>query len=153
MRLSKKTIVSGVALVAAILVVSASLYLARYSGSQPKSGQGVEGPVAAQTGEAASKTVELNETQARSVKVEPVGEWTFVTQREAVGSIDFNQDMTVQVFSPYQGKIAALFADLGDAVVKGQRLYTIDSPDLGQAESNLIAAAGVLELHNQDPGA
>ena len=73
MRLSKKTIVSGVALVAAILVVSASLYLARYSGSQPKSGQGVEGPVAAQTGEAASKTVELNETQARSVKVEPVG--------------------------------------------------------------------------------
>ena len=146
MRLSKKTILSGVALVAAILVVSASLYLARYSGSQPKSGQGVEGPVAAQTGEAASKTVELNETQAKSVKVEPAGERTFVIQREAVGSIDFNQDMTVQVFSPYQGKIVGLFANLGDEVVKGQKLYTIDSPDLGQAESNLIAAAGVLEF-------
>ena len=54
--------------------------------------------------------------------------------------------MTVQVFSPYQGKIVGLFAKLGDEVAKGQKLYTIDSPDLGQAESSLIAAAGVLEL-------
>jgi len=31
-------------------------------------------------------------------------------------------------------------------VKKGQTLFTIDSPDLLQAESTLIAAAGVLEL-------
>jgi cobalt-zinc-cadmium efflux system membrane fusion protein len=66
-----------------------------------------------------------------------------------VGSIDFNQDMTVQVFSPYPGKIIGLFARLGDEVAKGQKLYTIDSPDLGQAESTLIAAAGVRELTTQ----
>ncbi|MGO9371307.1 MAG: efflux RND transporter periplasmic adaptor subunit [Syntrophobacteraceae bacterium] len=147
MQISKKTILVGVALV---VIVSAGLYLARYSGQQPKPGQDTEGtggaPARAQGEDALSKTVELNETQAKSVKVEPVGERTFVVQREAVGSIDFNQDMTVQVFSPYQGKIVGLFAKLGDEVAKGRNLYTIDSPDLGQAESSLIAAAGVLEL-------
>jgi len=35
---------------------------------------------------------------------------------------------------------------VGDDVKKGQTLFTIDSPDLLQAESTLIAAAGVLEL-------
>ena len=37
-------------------------------------------------------------------------------------------------------------AAIGDDVKKGQTLFTIDSPDLLQAESTLIAAAGVLEL-------
>ena len=149
MGISKKTILAGVAFVVAILIVSAGLYLGKFSGHQ-KAGQDTEGagvtPARAQGEDALPKTVELNETQAKSVKVEPVGERTFVIQREAVGSIDFNQDMTVQVFSPYQGKIVGLFAKLGDEVAKGRNLYTIDSPDLGQAESSLIAAAGVLEL-------
>ena len=120
MRISKKTILAGVAFVVAILIVSAGLYLARYSGNQPKPGQGTEGagsaPGRAQGEDTPTKTVELNETQVKSVKVEPAGERTFVIQREAVGSIDFNQDMTVQVFSPYQGKIVGLFAKLGDEV-------------------------------------
>jgi cobalt-zinc-cadmium efflux system membrane fusion protein len=54
--------------------------------------------------------------------------------------------MTVQVFTPYQGRIVGLFAKVGDDVRKGQTLFTIDSPDLLQAESTLIAAAGVLEF-------
>jgi cobalt-zinc-cadmium efflux system membrane fusion protein len=54
--------------------------------------------------------------------------------------------MAVQVFTPYQGRIIALFASIGDDVKKGQTLFTIDSPDLLTAESTLIAAAGVLEL-------
>ena len=54
--------------------------------------------------------------------------------------------METQVFTPYQGKIIALFAAVGDDVKKGQTLFTIDSPDLLAAESNLIAAAGVLDL-------
>src|ERR1700720_1042240 len=35
---------------------------------------------------------------------------------------------------------------LGDNVKRGQPLLTIESPDLIQAESSLIAAAGVLDL-------
>ena len=80
------------------------------------------------------------------MKVEPVEERDFPVEKEAIGSIDFDEDMAVQVFTPYQGRIIALFASVGDDVKKGQTLFTIDSPDLLQAESTLIAAAGVLEL-------
>jgi cobalt-zinc-cadmium efflux system membrane fusion protein len=146
MGLNKKTILAGAALAAAALIILTGLYFARNSGNPPTSEPRAGEANAKQADALAAKSVELNETQVQSVKVEPAGERTFVIQREAVGSIDFNQDMTVQVFSPYQGKIAGLFAKLGDEVVKGRKLYTIDSPDLGQAESTLIAAAGVLEL-------
>jgi cobalt-zinc-cadmium efflux system membrane fusion protein len=80
------------------------------------------------------------------VKVEAVGYRVFPIEKSAVGSIDFNEDLSVQVFTPYQGKIIALFARIGDDVKKGQTLFTIDSPDLLQAESTLISTAGVLEL-------
>lgn len=93
-----------------------------------------------------ASSVELSATQLSSVKVEPVGEHTFPLEKETVGSIDFNQEMLVQVFSQYQGKIIDLFASIGDEVKKGQTLFTIDSPDLLQAESTLIAAAGVLDF-------
>ena len=91
-------------------------------------------------------SIDLSESQLSSVKVEPVGEREFLIEKQAVGSINFNEDMTLQVFTPYQGRIIALFAKVGDDVKKGQTLFTIDSPDLLQAESTLIAAAGVLEL-------
>ena len=75
-----------------------------------------------------------------------VCEYVFPIEKEAIGSIDFNQEMSVQVFTPYQGRIVGLFAKVGDEVTKGRTLFTIDSPDLLQAESTLIAAAGVLEF-------
>jgi len=96
-----------------------------------------------------TKTVTLEYNQQKSVKIEPVGEHLFTIEREAVGSIDFNQDRSVQVYPPNQGKIIELFANLGDEVVKGKTLYTIESPDLIQAESTLISAAGVFDLTTQ----
>ncbi len=91
-------------------------------------------------------TISLDDTQLASIKVEPAGEHLFTIEREAVGNIAFNDDRSVQVYPPNQGKVIGLFADLGDNVAKGQKLYTIESPDLIQAESSLIAASGVLEL-------
>jgi membrane fusion protein, heavy metal efflux system len=88
----------------------------------------------------------LSETQIAAIKVGPVGDHLFPREKEAVGNIDFNEDMSVQVFPPYQGLILKLFAKVGDDVQRGETLYTIRSPDLIQAESTLIAAAGVLDL-------
>jgi cobalt-zinc-cadmium efflux system membrane fusion protein len=90
--------------------------------------------------------LELTDKQLASIKVAPVGEHVFPLQKEAVGSIDFDENMSVQVFPSYQGKIIAALAQVGDEVEKGKPLFTIDSPDLVQAESTLIAAAGVFEL-------
>jgi cobalt-zinc-cadmium efflux system membrane fusion protein len=55
----------------------------------------------------------------------------------------------VQVFSQYPGKILKAFFNLGDDVKQGDILFTIDSPDLLQAESALLASAGVLELQTR----
>jgi cobalt-zinc-cadmium efflux system membrane fusion protein len=94
--------------------------------------------------------LELSDSQLAAVKVEPVDLREFPVEKEAVGSIDFNEDMETQVFTPYQGKIISLFAEVGNDVKKGQTLFTIDSPDLLAAESNLIAAAGVLDLTSRN---
>jgi cobalt-zinc-cadmium efflux system membrane fusion protein len=90
--------------------------------------------------------VVFNDKQLKSIEVNAVSSHAFSQQRTAVGSVDFNENLSVQVFPPYQGKIIRVFADIGDQVGKGAPLYTIDSPDLVQAESTLIAAAGVYDL-------
>jgi cobalt-zinc-cadmium efflux system membrane fusion protein len=151
----QKTFVIAAVVTAALTVaIGAQVW---YSNGQvkPNPGDAIRNAVGKETdvtatsgaGEPPSRdSVELSDSQLVSVKVEPAGERVFAIEKSAVGSIDFNQEMAVQVFTPYQGRIVGLFATVGDEVKKGQTLFTIDSPDLLQAESTLIAAAGVLEF-------
>ena len=93
--------------------------------------------------------VDLSEKQAASLKIAPVESRQFAILKTAVGTIDFNENMLVQVFSQYPGKILRAFYNIGDEVKAGDILFTIDSPDLLQAESALLASAGVLELQKR----
>lgn len=95
------------------------------------------------------QSVDLTEKQAAAVKIGPVPSRDFALLKTAVGTIDFNENLLVQVFSQYQGKILKAFYNIGDEVKAGEVLFTIDSPDLLQAESTLLAAAGVLELQKK----
>jgi membrane fusion protein, heavy metal efflux system len=103
----------------------------------------------ASNGDPALQLVELTEKQTGSLKIGPVELRSFEMLKTAVGTIDFNQNMLVQVFSQYPGKILKAFFNLGDEVKQGDILFTIDSPDLLQAESALLASAGVLELQTR----
>ncbi len=94
----------------------------------------------------ADAAVVISETQLKAIKIEPAAGHTFPQEPRAVGNIDFNQELLTQVFTPYQGRILKAFASVGETVKKDQTLFTIDSPDLLQAESTLIASAGVLDL-------
>jgi cobalt-zinc-cadmium efflux system membrane fusion protein len=105
---------------------------------KPKAAPPMSGPDA--------DAVELSDSQLHMIDTGSVSERVFPIEREAVGSIDFNEDMAAQVFPPYQGRIVKLYARIGDNVTRGQQLFTIESPDLIQAESGLIATAGVLDL-------
>ncbi len=107
------------------------------TGAGPKANAAAPGP---------EPSVQLTDAQLKSIKFSAAGVHTFSQERTAVGSIDFNENLAVQVFSPYQGKIIKAYAEVGDQVKKGQTLFTIESPDLIQADSNLIAAAGLLDL-------
>ncbi len=92
-----------------------------------------------------TQMVLLTDSQLGSIKVGPVSDRDFMIQKEAIGSIDFNEDMNVQVFTPYQGRIIQTYANLGDEVKKGQILFTIESADFIAAESSLIGAAATLD--------
>jgi membrane fusion protein, heavy metal efflux system len=94
--------------------------------------------------------LELSPSQLNSIKIGPVGSYLFPVEKETVGSISFADDLSVQVYPSYQGKIIKSLAQLGEEVKKGQPLYTIDSPDLIQAESTLIGAAAALELTSKE---
>jgi membrane fusion protein, heavy metal efflux system len=153
---SAKTTKAVGTLLAAILIVAAGAVVflllndpsSSWTNLSPTNAKAQAAPhkVSLDAGARDAHTLDLSDSQLAAVKVEPVEEREFPVDKEAVGSIDFNEDMETQVFTPYQGKILALFAAVGDDVKKGQTLFTIDSPDLLAAESNLIAAAGVMEL-------
>jgi membrane fusion protein, heavy metal efflux system len=94
--------------------------------------------------------IDLSPSQLNSIKIEPVGSYLFPVEREAVGNIDYDEDVSVQVFPAYQGTVIQALGELGAEVHKDQPLYTIKSPDLIQAESTLIGAAATFELTNKE---
>lgn len=159
MGFNKKSVVVGAGIIAVGLIIAVWWFFIEPSGEPVKEGQAPSSDKAAGTAQSAyevprrpsadvlsAQTVELSASEFEQFKIMPVEEHDFTIQREAVGNIDFNQEMLVQVFPPVSGKIIALFATVGDEVKKGEPLYTIESPDLVQAESALISAAGTLFL-------
>jgi membrane fusion protein, heavy metal efflux system len=134
-------LLSAIAL--ALVVAAADIYVLLHSRSAAAASS-VSGPAAASPS-ADAASVQLSDSQLASIQVGAVSDREFPIQKEAVGNIDFNEDMSLQIFTPYQGRIIQTYADLGDQVKQGQTLFTIESPDFIAAESNLISAAGVLE--------
>ena len=153
MNIDKKSALIGAVASALLLAVLFTVQTLWFAGTPDKKGRApapaAKAPVAADKsaagkpgGSLAAQSVELSESEFEKFKVRPVTEHEFRIQREVIGNIDFNQEASVPVFPPFQGKVIALYASAGDDVPKGARLFTIDSPDLVQAESTLIAAAG-----------
>lgn len=132
------------------VVLGALIGVGRFSAKAEDSPRANAGPApranAAQSHGANPDVLVLTDAQLGMIDVGAAVERAFPLERRAVGSIDFNEDMTAQVFPPYQGRIVKLYVKIGDNVRRGQTLLTIESPDLIQAESTLIAAAGVLDL-------
>ena len=144
--LSKKTIAAVVTVVAiAVAVAILQSGCGRTANANaPQESSAKSNPSAPET------TLDLSPSQLNSIKIEQVGSYQFPVEKEAVGNIDFDEDLSVQVFPAYQGTILKTFAELGARVQKDQPLYTIKSPDLIQAESNLIGAAATLDLTNKE---
>jgi cobalt-zinc-cadmium efflux system membrane fusion protein len=146
LQFSRKATAAGVT-VAAIIFATVLL---RSGSGQPAQTPPPPTPGLASNSSSSEASVDLAPGQLSAIKIGPVGTNLFPVERTAVGSIDYDEDLWVQVFPPYQGKIINAFAILGDEVKKGQPLYTIDSPDLVQADSTLIGAAATLALTSKE---
>lgn len=128
--------------IVAALLVTVAIVLLKFSHTSDTA----HGATSAPSTSHSPLSVDLSASQLNSIKVEPVGTYLFPVEKEAVGTISLADDLSVDVFPNYQGKLIKALVELGDAVQKGQALYTIDSPDLIQAESTLIGAAAQLDL-------
>ncbi len=134
---------------AAIIVVTGLLELGRSRG-QAANANTPQQSGAKSNAAPSEAALDMSPSQLNSIKIEPVGSYLFPVEKEAVGNIDFADDLSVQVFPAYQGTIIKSFVELGVSVRKDQPLYTIKSPDHIQAESNLIGAAATFDLTNKE---
>jgi cobalt-zinc-cadmium efflux system membrane fusion protein len=142
---------SAVVLVAAaVMVIAAGLLESVRSHGQATSANTPPEVGAKPTTSPSEVSLDLSPSQLNAIKVEPVGTYLFPVEEEAVGSIDYDEDLSVQVFPDYQGTIIATLAQLGAEVQIDQPLYTIKSPDLIQAESTLIGAAATYVLTSKE---
>jgi cobalt-zinc-cadmium efflux system membrane fusion protein len=62
------------------------------------------------------------------------------------GRLAWDDDVTVRVFSPVGGRVAALGVDVNQTVKKGDVLASLESPDYGQAQSDVRKGASDLAL-------
>jgi len=135
---------------AATVIAVAAIMFSSHSHGQATNPSPSPEPAGNASGAPTNVTLELSDSQLKAIKIEAVGNYLFPVEEEAVGNIDFDEDLSVQVFPAYQGTIINALGELGARVQKDQPLYTIKSPDLIQAESNLIAAAAAYELTSKE---
>jgi membrane fusion protein, heavy metal efflux system len=143
----KKTTVAAIVAIATLAIATGLLLSGR---SQRASASTPQEKSTASKPRSPESALDLSATQLNAIRIEPVGTFQFPVDKETVGNISFADDLSVQVFPSYQGKIIRCLAELGDQVKKRQPLYTIDSPDLIQAESNLIGAAAAMDLTSKE---
>ncbi len=144
-----KRVAVMLALSAAIIVATEILEVG-HGGGQVTNANGPQGSGTNSSAPSSQTALDLTPSQLNAIKIGGVGTHLFPVEEEAVGNISFADDLSVQVYPSYQGKIIKSLVELGDQVHKGQPLYTIDSPDLIQAESTLIGAAATLELTSKE---
>ena len=131
MKKHQERLIAGYCLLAAML-------LAMYSRPTPIRANNTPSPATAALD---IQSVIINARQASQVHVSQVVMRDFTPEVDAVGYVDFDQDHLAQVNSPYAGRVREVFAKAGDTVERGQPLFSVDSPDLAQAEATLISAA------------
>jgi cobalt-zinc-cadmium efflux system membrane fusion protein len=146
--ISKRTVVMFIT--AAVIFVATGLLESARSHGQAADASTPGEPAASSNASPSEAALNLSPSQLDAIRIEPVGTYWFPVEEEAVGNIDFDGNLSVQVFPLYQGTIINTLAELGAQVQKESPLYTIKSPDLIQAESTLIGAAATFELTNKE---
>ncbi|MBN9276478.1 MAG: efflux RND transporter periplasmic adaptor subunit, partial [Hyphomicrobium sp.] len=89
--------------------------------------------------------VRVTPDQMHQLELVKVGLCSFRQQKTAIGQIAFNENASTNVFTPFSGRVTRLMAQVGDEVKRGDPLFEIDSPEVVQVQTDLIAA-----LHARD---
>ena len=91
---------------------------------------------AAKSGDKVTISVE----QARQIVVSPVASRALSMVKPGIGQIAFNEEASTVVLAPFSGRVTKLHAKVGDVLRKGEPLFELESPEVVQAQTDLIAA-------------
>jgi cobalt-zinc-cadmium efflux system membrane fusion protein len=104
-----------------------------------------EAPVAAAPPAKNGNTVKVSADQMHQLEIVQVELCAFRIQKPAIGQIAFNEDASTVVLTPFSGRVTRLIAKIGQDVKRGDPLFEIDSPEVVQAQTDVIAAVQGLE--------
>jgi membrane fusion protein, heavy metal efflux system len=159
MRFNRQIILVGAACAVTTLVIATGIYFTKNSDTPAKSGFGPkqadaaqgQAPYAQSPNQASSDplTVTLEDTQLKSIMVEPVAKHLFWIDCEAVGSVDFAEDLSiVQAESALIGA-AGTFEVTSKELARATSLYAanvgVSQKELDQAVSDQQTAEGALK--------
>jgi cobalt-zinc-cadmium efflux system membrane fusion protein len=102
-------------------------------------------PACAQPRAKASDTVRVTPDQMHQLNIVKVELCSFRLYKPAIGQIAFNEDASTVVLTPFSGRVTRLIAKIGEDVKRGDALFEIDSPEVVQTQTDLIAAVQGLE--------
>ncbi len=95
--------------------------------------------------ERASNSIRVTEKQLAQIDIATVESRPFRIEKSAIGQIAFNEDATTPVVAPFSGRIIRLMAKVGDEVKRGTPLFEIESPEIVQAQNDLITSVEGLD--------
>lgn len=137
--LSKKAVVIFAGITAA-LIAAAVFYNTTRTHREPNTSSVVQQefsrPISADT-------FQVNPTQWKSLQIASVKSLAFRTALTTDGNIATNDNQTVNIFSPYSGRVVRVVAKLGDTVKKGDALATVEASEFVQGQSDLVAAVAI----------
>lgn len=90
-------------------------------------------------------SVHVGDEQMHQLRLVPAEATDFQLKKTAIGQIAFNEDASTLVLTPFSGRVTRLIAKIGDEVKVGDPLFEIDSPEVVQAQTDLIAAVQALD--------
>ena len=115
-------------------MLSAAAY--QFVGERPR---GNTRPVAAAMTDMAAGEIRLTSAEMHALRIEPVLEREFRTERLIEGRIAYDEEGVTPVFSPYgRARVVRLVAHTGDTVRQGDTLFEVESVDLLRAEGELL---------------
>jgi len=102
-------------------------------------------PASAQPRAKNGDTVRVTPDQMHQLEIVRVELCSFRLFKPAIGQIAFNEDASTVVLTPFSGRVTRLIAKIGEDVKRGDPLFEIDSPEVVQTQTDLIAAVQGLE--------
>lgn len=92
--------------------------------------------------------IHLTPAQVATAKIStaPVQRRSEASAIRATGEIEPPEDGVARIGPKVAGRVSKLLRGVGDRVKKGDLLATVDSPDLGRAKADYIAAAAVAQV-------